>query len=147
MAIIHLKKMCVGVQSIDEFESLIAQSLAQKEKLGQSVEMIHTTKQMPKRALELLQGGSIYWIIKKKIQARQSFIDIRQDTDAEGKTFCQLVLDPQIIPVTPRRHGRFQGWRYLTLDKTPEDIGSGDASGAEDMPAALKIELAALGLL
>ncbi len=147
MAIIHLKKMCVGVKSIDDFEQLIAAMLSQQEAAGLPREMIHTTRQMPKRAEELLQGGSLYWIIAKKISVRQELLDIRQYTNEEGKKYCQLVLNPELVPVTPKRHNRFQGWRYLQLDKTPDDIMSSDTQGAEEMPAALKMELAALGLL
>ncbi len=147
VAIIHLKKMCVGVKSIGDFEQLIAEMLAQQEKAGLPAEMIHTTRQMPKRAKELLQGGSLYWIIAKKISVRQEILDIRQFTNGEGKKYCQLVLNPNLVPVTPRRHNRFQGWRYLQLDKTPPDITASQSPEDEEMPAALKMELAELGLL
>lgn len=113
---------------------------------GQSPEQFHTTRMMPKRRTELLDGGSLYWVIKGNIQARQRFLDIRPFVDVDGISRCKLVLEPVLHETSwaPRRP--FQGWRYLDPEDAPPDLA---ASGADfdDLPADLRRELAGLGLL
>jgi len=94
---------------------------------------------------ELLDGGSLYWVIRGAIQVRQRLLDIRPFTDADGIGRCRLVLDHQgLIPTALRPMRPFQGWRYLEGEAAPPDSG---AAGADDLPEALRLELARLGLL
>ncbi|MGF1455480.1 MAG: DUF1489 family protein [Alphaproteobacteria bacterium] len=136
---IHLLKLCVGADSIDDL------SRWQKGRLRLVGEIAHTTRMVPKRRDEVLDGGSIYWVIKGFIQVRQRLVDIRPFTDEAGIGRCDLLMDPELVAVdtVPRRP--FQGWRYLKPEDAPADVKPG--SGEAAMPAALKAELRELGLL
>lgn len=141
---LHLIKLCVGVDTIGELQDWIDERVALMRRLKQPVEQIHTTRMTPKRADELV-GGSLYWVIKGQISARQELLELRPVTDADGIGRCQLVLKPELVHVVPRPFRPFQGWRYLEAKDAPQDIGA--ASGAADMPEALRRELSDLGLL
>jgi hypothetical protein len=101
---------------------------------------------VPKRAAELLDGGSIYWVIRGEILCRERILDIRPFVDRDGVGRCRLVLDPQCVPVQPRPYRAFQGWRYLQAKDAPPDLGR-VAPGAVNMPEPLRRELRELGLL
>jgi len=143
---LHLLKLCVGADSVETLQDWIGRRLAAMKAAGQAPEQFHTTRMVPKRAAELVDCGSLYWVIKGNIQARQRLLDIRPFIDADGISRCNLVLEPVLHETSwaPRRP--FQGWRYLAPDDAPPDLG---ASGAEEgeLPAELKRELAGLGLL
>jgi hypothetical protein len=87
-------------------------------------EQFHTTRMVPKRAAELLDGGSLYWVIKGNIQARQRLVDIRPFVDTDGISRCHLVLEPVLHETSwaPRRP--FQGWRYLDPKDAPPDLSA-----------------------
>lgn len=141
---LHLIKLCVGCESVEDLEDWIALKLDEKRRAGQPPEHFHTTRMVPKRVDELLDGGSLYWIIKGGVQCRQRLTDIRPFTDAEGIGRCRLVFEPQVVRTQWQPRRPFQGWRYLK----PEDAAA-DARGgqAEEMPLELQKELAELGLL
>jgi hypothetical protein len=101
---------------------------------------------VPKRMEELLDGGSLYWVIKGQVQARQKLLDIRTFTDGEGISRCHLVLGPEVIETSVQPRRAFQGWRYLPQEDVPRDINSLGA-GISEMPADLRRELSELGLL
>ena len=134
---VHLKKLSVGSQSLDNLRDWQALRLAQGGKL------VHITRNRPRRAKELLDGGSIYWIIKGVVTARQVIIDLAEAQRADGTPACGIVLSPEIIQVIPTKMRIFQGWRYLEAKDAPPDIGEGDA---DDMPAELAAELRNLGI-
>ena len=142
---LHMLKLCVGADSISDLEDWVAMRLAEKKKRREPLEHHHTTRMVPKRVAELLDGGSLYWVIKGQISARQKLLDIRPFVDTDGIGRCHLVLEPEITPVTPRPYRAFQGWRYLQPKDAPADLGS--SSGAADMPEELRRELSELGLL
>jgi hypothetical protein len=141
---LHLIKLCVGVESLQELAHWQKQRLAEKKKKGQKPELVHITRQTPKRADELLDGGSLYWVIKGQIAARQKLIALRPLT-RNGVPHCGLVYDKKLVPVIRRSRAAFQGWRYLEPADAPTDVGA--AKGAKGLPEALQQELAALGLL
>lgn len=105
------------------------------------------TRMIPKRVDELLDGGSLYWVIKRAIQVRQRIIAVHEETDEHGKSRCMVELDPTLVETEPFPFRPFQGWRYLKPDATPPDIKSGSAYIDPDMPPALRIELRRLGLI
>src|SRR3546814_3197474 len=74
---------------------------------------------MPTRRAEILEGGSLYWIVKGLIQVRQPIVDITQEIDADGRGFARLHLGPALVRVAPRGHRPFQGWRYLAAADAP----------------------------
>lgn len=100
----------------------------------------------PKRVDELLDGGSLYWVIKGMVAAREKILDIQAVIDAEGQKRCALILDGALVEVAPRPQRAFQGWRYLDAAAAPEDLAASSAA-AKDMPEALRRELRALGLI
>ncbi|MFO1166981.1 MAG: DUF1489 domain-containing protein [Rhodoblastus sp.] len=143
---LHLLKLCVGAESIADLEDWIAQRAAAKRKRGEAPEHIHTTRMTPKRAEELLDGGSLYWVIKGQIAARERLVDIRPFTDAEGIGRTDLVLDGKVVPVMPRPFRPFQGWRYLQDKDAPADLDGASGDVAE-MPEEMRRHLRELGLL
>lgn len=105
------------------------------------------TRMMPKRVDELLDGGSLFWVIKRAIQVRQVIRQVREDRDENGKSQCIVELDPELIETEPFPFRPFQGWRYLKPDAAPPDVRSGAAYIDPRMPPALRVELRRLGLL
>jgi hypothetical protein len=107
---------------------------------------IHTTRMVPKRAEELLDGGSLYWVIRGSVMCRQQLIGVCPFVDRDGIGRCRLVLKPKVVLVAPRPYRAFQGWRYLPPKDAPPDLDQA-APGAADMPEPLRRELRDLGLL
>ena len=134
---VHLKKLSVGLQSLDSLRA------GQALRLAQGGRLVHVTRNRPRRAEELLDGGSIYWIIKGVVTARQAIIDLADAQRADGTPACGIVLSPEIIQVVPTKMRIFQGWRYLEAKDAPPDIEADDAG---DMPAELAAELRDLGI-
>jgi hypothetical protein len=142
---LHLIKLCVGAESIEDLEEWIAERIAERKKRGERQHSLHVTRMTPKRGLELLDGGSLYWVIRGQVAARQGLVDMETFTDGEGISRCRLWMDPKVTPVLPRRCRPFQGWRYLATEDAPPDLrGRGDIA---EMPEALRRELSGLGLL
>jgi len=142
---LHLIKLCVGCDSIRDLEDWIKER--RKGKAGvRRRERDHTTRMAPKRAAEILNGGSLYWVIRGQIMCRERILDIRPFVDKGGIGRCHIVLDCKPVPVEPRPYRAFQGWRYLAAHDAPRDL-DGAAPGARDMPEALRRELRSLGLL
>lgn len=136
---VHLKKLSVGSSSIDNLRSWQDRAVAQ----GRPI--IHPTRNWPRRADELLDGGCIYWIIKGQMMVRQPIADMIEVKREDGRLACGIVLEPKLIPVWPRRVRIFQGWRYLEVADAPEDLPQ--TSDSEPMPTELASELRELGLL
>ena len=136
---VHLKKLSVGSVSIDNLKSWQSRALKQ----GRPI--IHPTRNWPKRADELLDGGSMFWIIKGQMCVRQPIADLIEVKRDDGRPACGIILHPELIPVWPRRVRIFQGWRYLETEDAPEDLPQ--TEDAAPMPAELAAELRELGLL
>jgi hypothetical protein len=143
---LHLIKLCVGCDSVADLEDWIRQKLKEKTRRGQKPEHIHTTRMMPKRADELTNGGSLYWVIRGQTTCRERILDVRSFVDKDGIGRCRLVLDGKVVLVEPRPRAAFQGWRYLEASEAPRDL-SRAAPGAAKMPEAMRRELRELGLL
>ena len=141
---VHLMKLCVGVDSVDDLEAWIAQRQQIRALNGEPLEQIHTTRMNPKRRDEILDGGSLYWVMKGEVRARQRLIDIEEFVDEEGVKRCRLVLDDKIVRTQRRGRRPFQGWRYLKDEDTPADAKSFEG---DEMPAEMRAELEKLGLL
>lgn len=140
----HLIKLSVGPESLADLETWQKQRLRDLKAKGKKPELIHVTRHMPKRAEEVLDGGSIYWVIKGWVVARQKLVELRP-MKKEGVPHCGLVYDKKMIPVIWQQRRAFQGWRYLDSKDAPADSAGRDAG--EDLPAALRQELKTLGLL
>jgi hypothetical protein len=141
---VHLIKLCVGAESLDDLREWVAESSLDAIANGLEPHSFHTTRMVPRRMADLLEGGSLYWVIKGQVAARQKLLDIVEFTDTDGIGRCRLILGPEVIETMPQPRRPFQGWRYLEPKDAPADLfGEGQA----EMPAELKRELAELGLL
>jgi hypothetical protein len=143
---LHLIKLCVGCDSVADLEDWIKQKLKEKKRRRQKAEHIHTTRMVPKRAAELTQGGSLFWVIRGQITCRERILAIRPFTDKDGIGRCRVVLDGKLVLVEPRLRSAFQGWRYLEAKEAPRDLARA-APGAAKMPEQMRRELRELGLL
>lgn len=144
---LHLLKLCVGPASIEELEARIAHNRAEALRLGQEPVTAHVTRMFPKRAQAIAGRGSIYWVMKGTLTCRQAIRAIEPVTGSDGIDRCRLVLDPVVMPVSPRPCRPFQGWRYLEARDAPADLDRASAGEVAEMPESLRRELAALGLI
>jgi hypothetical protein len=136
---VHLIKLCVGVSDVEELADW------QDRRRKQFRRVYHVTRMAPTRADELIDGGSIYWVIRGAVLVRQLIKAVERYTDEEGIGRCKLVFDPKLVPVRPVPRRAFQGWRYLNAADTPPDLPP--TAAGDDLPPRLRAELAALGLL
>ncbi|AYD01321.1 DUF1489 family protein [Neorhizobium sp. NCHU2750] len=143
---LHLIKLCVGADSIQDLRDWVSERALTAMAAGLEPHSVHTTRMVPKRVEELLDGGSLYWVIKGQVSARQKLIDLRTFTGADGIQRCELVLGPEVIETASQPKRPFQGWRYLKDEEAPRDLGAlGDDVAA--LPEDLRRELSDLGLL
>jgi hypothetical protein len=143
---LHILKLCVGCDSIEDLTGWRDQDAAWKRANQLPVEQYHVTRMYPKRDDEIRDGGSLYWVIKGNVQCRQKIIDLRPITGQDGISRCQIVLEHEVIPTQWQPRRPFQGWRYLAGKEAPADLQDGQ-KGILEMPRALREELASLGLL
>ena len=142
---VHLVKLCVGVSEPEELSAWQKRRWNEAKKAGRKPECRHITRNMPKRAEEILDGGSLYWVMKGVIRVRQRIKGV-ESIVWNGEPHCKLVLDRKLVRVTPRPMRAFQGWRYLETAAAPPDLQA-LGKGAVDMPAKMIEELRTLGLL
>jgi len=131
---LHLMKLAVGIRDLAQLRA----AQAPREPLR------HLTRNHPRRAAEVLAGGSIYWVIAGAMLARQRILDLQPDQADDGTPRCALMLDRTLVPVAARPVKPFQGWRYLPPADAPADV---DDALAGDLPPSLAQELRLLGLL
>ncbi|HTH97821.1 MAG TPA: DUF1489 domain-containing protein [Stellaceae bacterium] len=137
---LHLVKMAVGCPSIEVLRDFQAKKLLARGRL------VHQTRHRPKQADEILEGGSLYWVIAGAIRIRQRILDFESGVDAEGQAFCGIHLHPELVETRSLPWRAFQGWRYLQGETAPADLGQGGSS-EDELPPALRQELRDLGLL
>ena len=143
---LHLIKLCVGCDSVSDLENWIEKKLKEKKKRRLAAEHIHTTRMVPKRADELIDGGSLYWVIRGEVMCRERIVAVRPFVDKDGIGRCRLVLDGKLVLIDPRPYRAFQGWRYLEARDAPRDLKRGAARQTR-LPDELRRELRGLGLL
>jgi hypothetical protein len=145
---LNLIKLCVGVETIEDLAAWQAERLRARRKAGEKrPHLFHRTFQSPKRRDELIDGGSLYWVIKGIVQVRQPLIDITEGHKEDGSPCCLLILRNELIAVRPTPRRAFQGWRYLSAAEAPPDLKRGAVSAITTMPPKLRKQLAELGLL
>jgi len=142
---VNLVKLCVGIDSLEHLMRYRAAQRADAQKIGRADETVHVTRMFPKRADELLNGGSLYWVIKGVILARQKVLRLDARIGADGIRRCAIVMEPHLIQTEGAPRRPFQGWRYLESGDAPSDLA---ASRAEDdeLPPALSLALGEIGL-
>ena len=147
---LHLIKLAVGVEDVTHLLCIQASRISRSKEGARGAladgRLVHLTRQMPKRADELLAGGSIYWVIRGLVQARQRLVEVEKIMTDEGRSACALVLDPALVEVEPRPQRAFQGWRYLDTAKAPKDRAIASAE-EKPLPESMARELRDLGLI
>ena len=138
---VHLIKLAVGCGGVDDLRAWQAQRARQAPPLR------HRTRNFPKRAGEITDGGSIYWVVARVLSVRQRIVDIQEAKRDDGSRCTDLVLDPKLILVRPRAVKPFQGWRYLEGADAPPDEAASAVVSSDALPDKLRRELAALALL
>lgn len=145
-AIVHLLKLCVGTESIEDLQAWQAARAAERARNADSRPR-HVTRMWPRRADELIGGGSLFWVIRGMIAVRQPIEALVPVTGADGITRCAIVLSPRLIRVVPRPHRPFQGWRYLSSADAPADLPPGIGGDGASLPPEMLRALSALGVI
>lgn len=139
---LHIAKLAVGSADVADLRRW------QESRLRDHPPLRHLTRNFPRRAREICDGGSMYWVVAGAMIVRQRVLDIIEDRRPDGTPCTALVLDPELVAVAGRPVKAFQGWRYLEAAAAPPDLGSaGAAEGLETLPPALASKLRSLGLL
>lgn len=136
---LHLKKLAVGATDLADMQAWVAEVGARHGAV------VHVTRTRPRRAEAVLVGGSLYWIIKGTMAARQPILALDEVDDPETGAACAIVMAPRLVPVAPRPHRPFQGWRYLEAADAPADLAV-DTAGVP-LPPELAAELRDIGVL
>lgn len=139
-------KLCVGAEIIEDLAAWQQERLAEARAAGMPPMLVHVTRMWPKREGELLEGGSLYWVIRGNVLVRQRLLALEPRDGADGIRRCALVLDPTLVRTTPQPRRPFQGWRYLRSQDAPADLASFEA-GKSPLPASLLLDLAEIGVL
>ncbi len=137
---LHLIKLSVGSESVASLTKWQATRAAQaRDGLPR-----HVTRMWPRREAELLDGGSIYWVIRGFIRVRQRIVRLDEADLGDGIRRCAIVLDPALVSTaaTPRRP--FQGWRYLRAADAPVDLTHADTD--DELSPQLLAALAEIGV-
>lgn len=142
---VHLLKLAVGAVSLDHMRERARGRADEAAAAGGPRAGAITTRTAPRRAAEILDGGSLYWVIKGSIQARQMVLGIEPFTDACGLGRVRILLHESVCPVRPRPCRPFQGWRYLRPQDAPADLSLSYADAA--MPASMRRDLMELCLI
>jgi len=141
---VHMIKLSVGSKSIETLAAWQKELAERRGREGLPAFADHITRMSPKRRDEILEDGSIYWVIKGTIQCRNGIVDLSETHTQDGRKACRIVLAPELIPVVPTPKRAFQGWRYLKPEDAPADLSSlGDA---ENLPAHIRTKLVELGV-
>ncbi|HVI89547.1 MAG TPA: DUF1489 domain-containing protein [Dongiaceae bacterium] len=149
---VHLQKLCVGINTVQELVEYRDNLAKRLKKSGRPLEDQHWTRHRPKRDEEILDGGSLYWIIKGSLCVRQRILRLEDVADEAGKSYCAIVYDPTVILTESRPRRAFQGWRYLEDADAPPDLPDQraalrQAAATAEMPEEMARELRILGLL
>lgn len=146
---LHLLKLAVGVGSVAELARLQKARRAERRARGEKPGTWHFTRNFPRRADEVLDGGSLYWVIRGEIIARQRITALERRVRRDGRKRCAIGLEAKIVRTQPVAHRAMQGWRYLSPADAPPDLESArySAKGADTLPEGLARELRELGLI
>jgi len=139
---VNLVKLSVGTESV---ESLMAWQEMRRKELPEGLPR-HVTRMWPKREAEILNGGSIYWVIKGLIQCRQRVLRMDEVIGEDGIRRCAIILDPDLHRTHTAPKRPFQGWRYLKTGDSPADLPAGK-SQEEPLPLELSQALAEIGVI
>lgn len=138
---LNIIKLCVGAESVEDLIDWQQQNTGR----WAAGTAEHVTRMWPKRADEILAGGSLYWIIKGQVAARQRILRLEERRGDDGIARCALVLDIDVIRTENATRRPFQGWRYLDPADSPRDLPKGRKLD-DKLPPELALALAEIGL-
>ncbi len=142
--VLHLIKLAVGVDDLAHMKKVQAARRKQRRQAPRSPHWVYT-RNTPRRSEELLDGGSLYWVVRGVIRCRQELVGFDDDFDREeARKYCRIKVKRALVRTAPVACKAFQGWRYLEPDRAPPDLSHGDTT---DMPVEMAAELKRLGLL
>ena len=145
---LHIVKLAVGAENMADMKRWVKRRTAYNRERGWGRVHDHVPRMFPRRDAELLEGGSIYWVIKGQILLRQRILRFETVTGSDEIDRCAILLDPALVATEPFPRKAFQGWRYLRGEDAPRDLSDVDKDGRlKRPPPALRAELAELGLL
>lgn len=138
----HILKLSVGTENVEDLAAWQGSARAR----GPDGLPRHVTRMWPKREAEILNGGSIFWVIKGVVQCRQRIVRFDEYLGGDGIRRCAFVLEPELHRTNPALKRPFQGWRYLDPADAPADLS---AKRAQDdaLPPELAGALADIGVL
>jgi len=137
---LHLIKLAVGIDDVAHLRQM------QKERRRERGRSVFYTRHMPRRREEILDGGSIYWVIKGYIRVRERILGFIPVVEDDGERYCLVRYDPKLVETVWQPKRPFQGWRYLAPKDAPADRPA-HAAKEDRLPEAMAEELRALGLL
>ena len=143
---LHLLKLSVGTESVDSLRTWQEGRSADRRRAGLDPRPRHVTRMWPKRAEELLDGGSVFWVIKGLVLARQPIEDLQEVTGEDGIRRCAIIMSHDLTLVRTRPKRPFQGWRYLEAKDAPPDLKNQNPD-AVTLPPDLALELNTLGVI
>ena len=143
---VHLVKLCVGVDTVKAHADWQSERLKRLKRAGKTPELCHRTLQAWRRRAEVLDGGSLYWVIKGFVLVRQRVLDLRPDVKEDGTVCCGIVLDAKLVTTHAHPRRAFQGWRYLEAADAPKDAKVADGAD-DDLPRGMREDLRELRLI
>lgn len=141
MSYVNLLKLCVGAERVEDLEAW--QSMRME--AAKRPTPMHVTRMWPKREAELVNGGSLYWVFKGQVLARQQIIRLDEVIGDDGIRRCALVLSPEVIRTEAQPRRAFQGWRYLKPEDAPRDLTT-EKPGDDELPSDIAAALAEIGI-
>ena len=146
MMALHLIKLAVGVDDLGHMKKVQAARRKQRRQSPRSPHWVYT-RNTPRRPEQLLDGGSLYWVVKGQIRARQRVTGFRSERDDNGRAYCLILTDPELVLTLSRAFRPFQGWRYLPPADAPKDAPGSPGGDFAAMPDHMLMELRELGLI
>lgn len=140
---LHIIKLCVGADSVEDLARWHEWQTRERHASGQDPRPVCDTRMTPKRRDAVLDGGSLFWVIKGIVTVRQRILDIVTVDDGAGRSRCEIVLDAALTRTAPLRRKAFQGWRYLSPVDAPADLTV--ASGGDGLPEDIRKQLIEIG--
>jgi len=135
----HLKKIAVGIETVERLK------IRQEMIFRTYGRLFHSTRNMPKKREELIQSGSMFWIIKRYVLVRQKIINIIPVVREDGSKGCEIELDKNLTKVIPTKMKPFQGWRYYLEEEIPQDLNV-NCNEDDEVPEQIRSELIKFGL-
>ncbi len=137
---VHILKLCVGCNSVEELADW------QRKRLATGQDLVHVTRQTPRRE-GVGPQSSLYWVIGGFIRARQRILGLREVRGADGILRCGIELDPGLVATEPVPRRPFQGWRYLPESDAPRELDPNAPKLDGGMPPAMRAALTELALI